>query len=102
MKIEQFFSNKSNIKEIIRVAHHIAPELGHFEKITFSDYNVYMRIEGDITMGYESYNYKIVPDGVNSRTVERQGIATSVLKKNERRMEDHSKPWFIPCFNEIE
>lgn len=37
-------------------------------------------MKGDIAVAYETYNYKIVPDGRISRTVERQGIATSVLK----------------------
>lgn len=61
--------------------HHIGPELGHFEEFTFSDYKVNVRMEGDIAVAYETYNYKIVTGGDDSRTIERQGVATSVLKK---------------------
>jgi ketosteroid isomerase-like protein len=61
--------------------HHIEPELGHFKEFTFSDYNVTIRMEGDIAVAYETYNYKIVTAGDESRTIERQGVATSVLKK---------------------
>jgi len=60
---------------------HIGPELGHFEEFTFSDYEVQVRMEGDMAVAYETYNYKIVLGGENSRTVERQAVATSVLKK---------------------
>ena len=61
--------------------HHIGPELGHFKEFTFSDYNVDVRMEDDIAIAYETYNYKIVLDDEESRTIERQGVATSVLKK---------------------
>lgn len=61
--------------------HHIGPELGHFEEFTFSDYKVNVRMEGDIAVAYETYNYKIVTGGDDSRTIERQGVATSVIKK---------------------
>jgi ketosteroid isomerase-like protein len=61
--------------------HHIGPELDHFEEFTFSDYMVNVRMEGDLAVAYETYNYKIVTGGENSRTIERQGVATSVLKK---------------------
>jgi uncharacterized protein (TIGR02246 family) len=60
---------------------HIGPELGHFEEFIFSDYEVQVRMEGDMAVAYETYNYKIVLGGENSRTVERQAVATSVLKK---------------------
>lgn len=61
--------------------HHIGPELGHFEEFTFSDYSVNVRIEGNISVAYETYNYKIVTAGEESRTIERKGAATFVLKK---------------------
>jgi ketosteroid isomerase-like protein len=38
-------------------------------------------MEDDIAVAYETYNYKIVTGGDDSRTIERQGVATSVLKK---------------------
>ena len=61
--------------------HHIGPELDEFEEFTFSDYNINVRMEGNIAIAYETYNYKIVTAGEESRTIERQGAATSVLKK---------------------
>ncbi len=60
--------------------HHIGPELGHFKEFSFSDYNVDVRLEGDIAVAFETYNYRIVIDGEEPRVVERQGVATSVLK----------------------
>ena len=59
--------------------HHIGPELGHFKEFKYSDYTVDVRLEGDIAVAYETYNYRIVIDGEEPRTVERQGVATSVL-----------------------
>jgi ketosteroid isomerase-like protein len=61
--------------------HHIGPELGHFKEFTFSDYKVDVRMEGNIAVAYETYNYKIVTSEEDSRTINRQGVATSVLKK---------------------
>ena len=63
--------------------HHIGPELGHFEEFSFSDYMVDVQIEGDVAVAFETYNYKIVTGGDESRTIERQAVATSVLKKTE-------------------
>ena len=59
---------------------HIGPELGHFKEFTFSDYEVHIRLEGEIAISFETYTYKITLDGENPRIVERQGTATSVLK----------------------
>jgi ketosteroid isomerase-like protein len=59
---------------------HIGPELGHFKEFTFNDYEVYIRLEGEIAVSFETYTYKIILDGENPRIVERQGTATSVLK----------------------
>ena len=59
---------------------HIGPELGHFKEFTFNDYEVNIRLEGEIAVSFETYTYKIILDGENPRIVERQGIATSVLK----------------------
>jgi len=63
--------------------HHIGPELGHFEEFSFSDYMVNVQIEGDVAVAFETYNYKIVTGGEESRTIERQAVATSVLKKTD-------------------
>lgn len=60
--------------------HHIGPELGHFKTFRFSGYEVAVRLEGPIALATETYRYTIVlrdkPD-----PIERQGVATSVLKK---------------------
>jgi uncharacterized protein (TIGR02246 family) len=60
--------------------HHIGPELAHFKSFRFSDYVVDVRLEGAIALATETYRYTIVlkdkPD-----PIERQGVATSVLKK---------------------
>lgn len=63
--------------------HHIGPELGHFKEFSFSDYEVDVQINGNIAVAFETYNYKIVTDGEESRIIERQAVATSVLKKTE-------------------
>jgi uncharacterized protein (TIGR02246 family) len=60
---------------------HIGPELGHFKEFSFDDYQVTVRLEGNLAVAHETYIYKIVLDGENPRTVERKGVATSVLKK---------------------
>jgi uncharacterized protein (TIGR02246 family) len=60
--------------------HHIGPELGHFKEFSFNDYKAEVRLEDDIAVAYETYTYRIVIDGEEPRTVERQGVATSVLK----------------------
>jgi ketosteroid isomerase-like protein len=59
---------------------HISPELGHFKEFTFNDYEVHIRLEGEIAVSFETYTYKIILDGENPRIIERQGTATSVLK----------------------
>jgi len=63
--------------------HHIGPELGHFKEFSFSDYKVDVQIDGNIAVAFETYNYKIITGGDESRTIERQAVATSVLKKTE-------------------
>ncbi len=63
--------------------HHIGPELGQFKEFSFSDYMVDVQIEGNVAVAFETYNYKIVTGGEESRTIERQAVVTSVLKKTE-------------------
>ncbi|MBO6793130.1 MAG: nuclear transport factor 2 family protein [Balneolaceae bacterium] len=59
---------------------HIGPELGHFKEFSFNNYEVSIRLEGDMAVAHETYTYKIVLDDEEPRIVERQGVATSVLK----------------------
>lgn len=72
--------------------HHIGPELGHFTSFKFSDYTVAVRLEGPIALATETYRYTIVLKD-KPESIERQGVATSVLKKAEgqwRIMSMHS------------
>lgn len=62
---------------------HIGPELGHFKEFSFNNYEVSIRLEDDIAIAHESYTYKIVLDEEEPRVIERQGVATSVLKNFE-------------------
>lgn len=59
--------------------HHIGPELGHFKSFTFSDYMVNVRIEAPLALATETYRYTIVLKD-KPEPIERQGVATSVLK----------------------
>ena len=62
--------------------HHIGPELGHFASFKFSDYTVAVRLEGPIALATETYRYSIrLKD--KPEPIERQGVATSVLKKSD-------------------
>lgn len=59
------------------LAHHLGPELSHFRSFKFSDYKVTVRFEGPIALVSETYRYRIEPK--EGETVERLGVATSVL-----------------------
>lgn len=58
--------------------HHLAPELKAFKSFAFRDYKVSVRGEGEVAIATETYNYTILL--TNGETIERAGIATSVLK----------------------
>lgn len=58
--------------------HHLAPELKAFKSFAFRDYMISVRGEGDVAIATETYSYTIVLP--SSETVERDGVATSVLK----------------------
>ncbi len=58
--------------------HHLAPELKAFRSFAFRDYKISVRGEGNLALATETYRYSItLPSG---ETVERDGVATSVLK----------------------
>lgn len=66
------------------IAHHLGPELGHFEKFNFSDYTIEAEISIPYAFTTETYVYTIVlkpKDGKEGRTIYKKGVATSVLKK---------------------
>lgn len=61
--------------------HHIGPELAEFKEFTFRDYSVDVHLDPPFALTTETYIYKIVLKA-DGRVVERRGVATSVLKKN--------------------
>lgn len=61
------------------LAHHLGPELKEFKSFRFSDYKVDVRLEGPVALATESYKYRI--ETSKGEVVERLGVATSVLKK---------------------
>jgi uncharacterized protein (TIGR02246 family) len=78
--------------------HHIGPELAEFKEFTFHDYKLEIRLDFPFAITTESYIYRIVvkEDG---RVVERQGVTTSVLKKNNglwQFVQTHSSSRTLP------
>ncbi len=58
--------------------HHLAPELKAFRSFAFKGYKVSVRGEGEVAIATETYSYTIIL--ASGETVERDGVATSVLK----------------------
>lgn len=63
--------------------HHLGPELKDFRSFRFSNYVATVRFEGQVALASETYGYTIVTKA--GETVQRQGVATSVLKKSNGR-----------------
>lgn len=63
------------------LAHHLGPELNQFRSFRFSNYNVNVRFEGPFALATESYDYRI--ETATGDVVERRGVATSVLRKEQ-------------------
>ena len=61
------------------LAHHLGPELAAFRAFAFSDYAVAVRIEGDLALATETYNYRI--ETKSGEIAMRRGVATSVLTR---------------------
>lgn len=61
------------------LAHHLGPELAAFRAFAFSDYTVAVRVEGDLALATETYNYRIEPK--TGEIAMRRGVATSVLTR---------------------
>ena len=61
------------------LAHHLGPELAAFRAFAFSDYAVAVRIEGDLALATETYNYRI--ETKTGEIAMRRGVATSVLTR---------------------
>lgn len=86
--VEQLFAAENEVIESGKIEgtyadyrdHHIGPELGHFKSFRFFDYNVNVRLEGELALATETYRYKIELKD-KPEAIERQGAASSVLKK---------------------
>ncbi|MBA3577120.1 MAG: nuclear transport factor 2 family protein [Sphingomonas sp.] len=62
------------------LAKHLGPELGHFKSFKFSDYKVDVHLLGPAAAhAIETYKYRI--ETKSGEVVERLGVATSVLEK---------------------
>ncbi|MGQ2935326.1 MAG: YybH family protein [Sphingopyxis sp.] len=59
--------------------HHMGPELKEFKSFTFRNYKISVRSEGDVAIATETYSFSIVLG--SGETIERDGVATSVLKR---------------------
>ena len=66
------------------LAEHLGPELGHFKSFKFSDYKVDVQLLGPAAAhAIETYKYRI--ETKSGEIVERLGVATSVLTKENDR-----------------
>lgn len=66
------------------LAHHLGPELHEFKSFKFSDYKVDVHLLGPAAAhAIETYKYRIETN--KGEVVERIGVATSVLKKENGR-----------------
>ena len=66
------------------LAHHLGPELHEFKSFKFSDYKVDVHLLGPTAAhAIETYKYRI--ETKSGEIVERLGVATSVLKKENGR-----------------
>mgnify|MGYP002779839391 FL=1 len=61
------------------LTHHLGPELKEVKSFAFSDYKVDVRFEGPVALATETYDYRIVLK--SGTVVERRGVATSVLRR---------------------
>ena len=71
------------------IEHHLGPELGHFKKFEFSDYEIDAEVDLPYAFTTETYIYTIVlnPDEKGeSRTIKKKGVATSILKKMDGKL----------------
>lgn len=66
------------------IEHHLGPELEHFKKFEFSDYEIDVEVDTPYAFTTETYIYTIVlkaDEKGDTRTIKKKGVATSVLKK---------------------
>jgi ketosteroid isomerase-like protein len=66
------------------IEHHMGPELGHFEKFEYSDYEIEVQVDLPYAFTNETYIYTIVlksDEKGESESIKKKGLATSILKK---------------------
>ncbi len=63
--------------------HHLAPEFADLASFTFSEPKTDIEIDGDIALVTETYRYRITFKDGDRAPVERQGVATSVLRQRD-------------------
>ncbi len=68
------------------LAHHLGPELDHFNSFTFSNYAIDVEVDMPYAFTTETYIYTIdlkanEERGTKARIIEKKGVATSDLKK---------------------
>ena len=61
------------------LSHHLGPELNEVRTFRYSDYAVSVKVEGPIAVASEAYRFRMEPK--RGEPIERQAIATSVLRK---------------------
>lgn len=84
---ERLFSSDSKIFEsggsegtyAQYLAHHLGPELKQFSSFRFSNYRASVKLENGLALADEAYDYTITTKA--GETVQRRGVASSVLKK---------------------
>lgn len=69
------------------IDHHLGPELGHFKRFQFSNYEIDVTVNLPYAFTTETYNYTIILKAneekeTEERIIESKGIATSVLEKD--------------------
>ncbi|SDR97647.1 SnoaL-like domain-containing protein [Gillisia sp. Hel1_33_143] len=72
------------------IEHHLGPELEHFKKFEFSDYEIDVQVDTPYAFTTETYIYTIVlkpDDKGDTRTIKKKGVATSILKKMDGNWE---------------
>tara|TARA_R110001583_G_scaffold54108_2_gene166158 strand:- start:184 stop:690 length:507 start_codon:yes stop_codon:yes gene_type:complete len=80
------------------LAHHLGPELDHFNSFIFSDYNVSVLVDLPYAFTTETYIYTIdlkanEEKGRAAQLITKKGVATSVLRKTDgawKIMKTHS------------
>jgi hypothetical protein len=77
------------------LAHHLGPELDDFKSFAFSDYKADVTVDMLYAFATETYKYTIVLKKDNS-VIERKGVATTILKKRERNMENMANTHVCP------